>query len=234
MSYKMTGKILTDLVMTILLLLLMARQITGDSAHEWLGAAMFVLWVLHHVFNFRWYTHLLPGKAEPLKKLYPPARIVRIIVNFLLLLSMLGTMISGVILSREVFAFLPISGGIALARPMHVLCAFWGFVLMAVHLGLHWSMVLAMFRRIRGPVSSKFLKIALPVAGGAVAVYGLYAFIKNRFLSYMLLTSSFVFFDFERPLLLFFTEYIGIMGLFVFLAYYGSRIFRRPKSRTKS
>ena len=115
MSYKMTGKILTDLVMTILLLLLMARQITGDSAHEWLGAAMFVLWVLHHVFNFRWYTHLLPGKAEPLKKLYPPARIVRIIVNFLLLLSMLGTMISGVILSREVFDFLPISGGIALA-----------------------------------------------------------------------------------------------------------------------
>ena len=136
------------------LLFLMARQLTGDSAHEWLGAGM--------------------------------------------LISMLGLMVSGIILSREVFAFLPISGGIALARPLHVLSAFWGYVLMVLHLGLHWNMILSMGCKAVGPVSSKPLRILLRIAAALVAVYGLYAFLKNQFLSYMFLMFSFVFFDFEN------------------------------------
>ena len=45
----------------------------------------------------------------------------------------------------------------------------------------------------------------------SIALYGLYAFIKNQLLSYLFLTTSFVFFDFERPAVLFFTEYLAIM-----------------------
>lgn len=43
----MIGKIAVDLAMTVLLLLLMAKQLTGDVAHEWLGAGMFVFWIAH-------------------------------------------------------------------------------------------------------------------------------------------------------------------------------------------
>ncbi len=43
MKPKMICKIAIDFIMTVLLLLLMARQITGDSAHEWLGMGLFVL-----------------------------------------------------------------------------------------------------------------------------------------------------------------------------------------------
>ena len=43
MKPKMIGKIAVDLAMTVLLLLLMAKQLTGDVAHEWLGAGTFVL-----------------------------------------------------------------------------------------------------------------------------------------------------------------------------------------------
>lgn len=94
---------------------------------------------------------------------------------------------------------------------------------MAFHLGLHWNMILGMIRKVFGPIQSKPQKIALRLAGTAVTVYGLYAFIKNNFLSYMFLTSTFVFFDFERPIPLFFTEYLAIMGLFIFLAHYGTK-----------
>ncbi|BCZ27457.1 membrane protein [Claveliimonas bilis] len=216
MNPKMIVKISVDFVMTILLLFLMGRQITGESAHEWLGAGIFILWIIHHILNFKWHRHLAKGK-------YTPFRVIQVVVNLLLLLAMIGTMVSAVILSREVFAFLPISGGIALARPMHILCVFWAFVLMALHLGLHWNMILGMIRKACGPVSSKPVKGILRVAGAVIAVYGLYAFVKNQFLSYMFLTAHFVFFDFERPLPLFFTEYIAIMGLFVFLAHYGAK-----------
>lgn len=149
-----------------------------------------------------------------------PTRILQTVINFAVLISMFGLAVSGIILSREVFAFLPISGGIALARTIHILSAFWGFVAMALHLGLHWNMVLGVVRKAAGSAASKRTRIILRVLAALIAGYGLYAFLKNRFLSYMFLTSSFVFFDFERPVPLFFTEYIAIMGLFIFLAHY--------------
>jgi len=161
-------------------------------------------------------------------------RILQTVINFSVLLSMFGLMMSGIILSREVFAFLPLSGGIALARPLHVISAFWGFVLMAVHLGLHWNMILGMVRKAAGPVASKPLRILLHIAAALVAGYGFYAFLKNQFLSYMFLKSSFVFFDFERPVLLFVTEYIAVMGLFIFLAHYTSKGIQRLNGRRKN
>lgn len=226
MKKKMICKIVVDVIMTVLLLFLMARQITGDSAHEWLGAGMFVLWIAHHILNRNWYRHLFKGK-------YTPVRILQTVTNFAVLLSMFGLMISGVVLSREVFAFLPISGGIALARTLHILSAFWGFVLMALHLGLHWNIILNMVRKAAGGVVSKPMRISLRIAAGLIAGYGLYAFLKNQFLSYMFLTASFVYFDYEQPVLLFFTDYIAIMGLFVFLAHYISKGIQRLTGKRK-
>lgn len=213
MKKQFICKIVIDLAMTVLLLFLMARQITGDAAHEWLGTGMLVLWIAHHMLNRKWYGHLFKGK-------YTPMRMLQTVANFAVLLSALGLMVSGIILSREVFAFLPISGGIAVARPLHVLSAFWGFAGMAFHLGLHWNMVLAMARNAAGKETPKMLRMILRITAVLVAGYGLYAFIKNQFLSYMFLASSFVFFDFERPVPLFFAEHIAIMGLMIFLAHY--------------
>lgn len=220
MKPKMIIRLSIDLAMTVLLLLLMARQLTGEAAHEWLGAGMFELWILHHILNFKWYSHIGKGK-------YTPPRMFQLAVNLLLFISMAGMMISAVILSREVFRFLPISGGISLARSMHILCAFWSFVLMALHLGLHWNMILGHIGRAAGLVLPRPARTALGIAGAAAAVYGLYAFLKNQLLSYLFLTSHFVYFDFERPVILFAAEYMAIMELFVFAGHYGMKALKR-------
>ena len=47
MKRKMKLQIGTDCTMTVLLLILMAKQL-AETAHEWLGAGMFVLWMFHH------------------------------------------------------------------------------------------------------------------------------------------------------------------------------------------
>ena len=226
MKKKFICRIVIDLLMTILLLVLMARQLTGDSAHEWLGAGMFVLWIFHHILNRNWYSHLIKGK-------YTASRIIQTVVDILVLLSMLALMVSGIILSREVFAFLPISKGIAFARSLHVFSAFWGFALMALHLGLHWNMILGMVRKAAGSVLPGQTQVVLRMIAVLIAGYGLYAFIKNQFLSYMFMLSDFVFFDYDRPVLLFFAEYIAIMGLFVFLAHYTFRGIQRLAGRRK-
>ena len=224
MKKKFICKIVIDMAMTVLLLFLMARQITGDLAHEWLGAGMFVLWIAHHILNRGWYSHLFKGK-------YGPVRILRLIINIALLFSMLGLMVSGVILSRTVFAFLPISGGVAFARSLHVVSAFWGFVLMAFHLGLHWNMILGMLQNAVGAAVPKPLRFLLRIGAVLIAGYGAYAFIKNQIFSYLFLTTPFVFFDFEKPVGLFFAEYMAIMGLFVFLAHYISKGVQGLKGR---
>ena len=187
---------------------------------------MFILWITHHILNLKWHGHLFKGK-------YTLFRVVQAVVNLLLFLSMMGTMVSAVILSREVFAFLSISGGIAIVRQMHLLCAFWNFVLMSLHLGLHWNMILGMVRKSLGPIQMKFKRAALLVVGALIAVYGLYAFIKNQIPSYLSMQSSFIYFDFERPMPLFFAEYIAMMGFFVFMAHAGSKWVQRRTSRKK-
>ena len=98
MRRKQIARLGLDLAMTVLLLLLMTRQITGEDAHEWLGAAMFVLWLLHHLLNRRWYGSLFKGK-------HGPARLLQTTVDILLLAAMAGLIISGVMLSRTEFAF---------------------------------------------------------------------------------------------------------------------------------
>ncbi|HJD22181.1 MAG TPA: DUF4405 domain-containing protein [Candidatus Gemmiger faecigallinarum] len=217
------ARMAVDLAMTVLLLLLMARQITGDDAHEWLGAAMFVLWLLHHLLNRRWYAGLAKGA-------WTPMRAVQLACNLLLLAAMLGVMVSGVILSRQVFGFLGISGGRAMAQPVHICCSFWAFVLMALHLGLHWNMVLGMARKAAGPLPRPAAAV-LRLAGVAAALYGVYAFVRNQIPSYLFLTTHFVFFDYERPAALFFADYLAMLALFVLLAHRLTRLLQAAAHR---
>ena len=87
-----------DLAMTVLLLCQMAWLLIGETTHEWTGTAMFLLFIVHHVLNRRWYGGLFKGK-------HGPARLLQITVDILLLAAMAGLIISGVMLSRTVFAF---------------------------------------------------------------------------------------------------------------------------------
>lgn len=211
----MKGKILIDICMTIILLLLMSYSMVGDAAHEWLGIGMFVLLVLHHILNIKWWCSIIKGK-------YTTFRILQTVLVIAVLLSMAGSMTSGVILSRHALAFLPLHASMSFARKLHMVCAYWGFILMSLHLGIHWSIITGitqkLIRKHSQPLQWTLRIIAILVAG-----YGIYAFIKREILSYMFLEIQFVFFDFEEPLLLFIFDYIAVMGLFVFAGYYISK-----------
>ena len=212
-------KIIVDIAMTILLMLLMAFELVGRSAHEWIGLGMFLLFILHHVLNRRWSRNLFLGR-------YTPARILQTACAALVLLSMLGSLISAVPISRVVFSFLPISGGLSFGRTLHMLSAYWGFVLLSFHLGLHWNMLLAMIKKAcpslttAGPFSAGMRSFLLRAVGIVIALYGVFAFFRRTIPDYLFLRSHFVFFDFEEPRIFFFLDYLAIMGLFIFIGHY--------------
>ena len=65
MKPKAKVKIAVDVLMTLGMLFLMGYQFWGDVAHEWAGAGMFVLFILHHALNGGWYKSLFRGKYTP-------------------------------------------------------------------------------------------------------------------------------------------------------------------------
>ena len=114
------------------------------------------------------------------------------------------------------------------ARLTHMAASHWGFVLMALHLGLHWGMFLGMARKtlkLRQP--SRVRKILLPVLGTGIAIYGLIVFIQRDLLTYMFLQTEFVFLDFGESIPLFYLDYLAMMGAFIFLAYYISMLLKK-------
>lgn len=225
MKPKMILKLAVDFAMTAALLLLMAYELVGQAAHEWIGIGMLVLFISHHVLNRNWAGNILKGK-------YNAVRIIQTGVVLLILCAMAGSMISGVILSRHALVFLPIKGRRSFARNLHMISAYWGFVLMSVHLGFHWSMMTGMVKKLF-PKSSSVRKWAGRILALIVAGYGIYAFVKRDIGDYMMLRSHFVFFDYDEPLIFFFLDYIAVMGLFIFMGNYACAGFRMPGRERK-
>lgn len=225
MKPKQALKITVDMAMTAVLLLLMTYERIGQAAHEWLGIGMFVLFVLHHILNGKWCKALLKGK-------YTVLRVFQTTLVVAVLFCMLGSMVSGVMLSRYAFAFLPINAGRSFARMLHMLSAYWGFVFMSLHLGFHWGMMMGIAKKpFKKP--SVIRKWILRTAAILIAGYGIHAFIQRDIGSYMLLKNLFAFFDFEEPILLFMLDYIAVMGLFVTISYYFSFYLKKVKKQKK-
>lgn len=220
MKPKAILKIVIDILMTLALLFLMGYQFWGDAAHEWAGTGMFLLFIAHHILNAGWYKNLFHGK-------HSPARIFQLVIDLLVFLSMVGLMISGIMLSNHVFAFLNLHGGMSFARLLHMAAAYWGFVLMALHLGLHWGMFMGIAKKMmKQKQPSRVRKALLPIFSAGIAVYGLIEFIRRDLLTYMLVRTQFVFLDFSEPVPLFYLDYLAMMGTFIFLAYYTSKLLR--------
>ena len=100
MKPKLIIKLAVDVLMTLAMLFLMGYHFWGEILHEWVGAGMFLLFILHHILNGYCYKSLF-------KRKYNALRILTLCIDLLVLISMMSQMYSGVLMSRYVFDFLP-------------------------------------------------------------------------------------------------------------------------------
>lgn len=215
MPKKVVVKRIVDFIMTFLLLFLMGYQFWGQLAHEWAGVIMFVCFILHHILNRNWYTSLKKGKCTS-------TRVIWIILNILLFAAMIGLMISGIMLSRHAFAFLSIKGSMSFARRLHMVSAYWGFLLMALHIGFHWVML---WNPIKAKIKNSRLLFLLKTAGWVFAVYGIYVFVKRNLIQYLFLKTEFVFMDFSESKVLFYLDYLSMIAMFILAATLIKKVF---------
>jgi hypothetical protein len=216
------ARIIIDLAMTILLLCAYAYRIIGDIAHEWIGISVFILFIAHNIVNWRWYKNIFKGK-------YTLRRIIITIVNIIIAFTMTTLIVTGLMHSRTVLAFLRLPGGMAL-RLIHTTAAYWGLPLIGIHLGLHWGMVMNGMRKITGITGEYHVRaiIARTIAF-LFAVFGVWSSFDRDMFSKLFLGFSFDYWDGERPAIVFFAAMLSIMAVYVFATYYVFKILTRPQ-----
>lgn len=212
-----TFKKTIDTLMTIILLCLMAYQITGEALHEWLGTSMTVLVILHNFLNYKWYATLFKGK-------YNAYRIVTVVFNILLFVSIMLTAICGMAISTHALPFLYGILPISFARQFHLAMSFWSFILMGFHLGLH---IPALFSALK--LNAKIKKTII-VIFICISAFGFWYFINSQITEYIFFKTPFAFFDYNKSNLLVFFENFSIL---IFFASMGTTIAILLKPRKK-
>ncbi|KIR03644.1 hypothetical protein P261_02459 [Lachnospiraceae bacterium TWA4] len=215
-------RIIVDVLMTILMPLLMAYSLVGEVLHEWFGITIFILFIVHHILNYQWIKNIFRGK-------YNAVRTANLIVNSALLIFMLLQPITGIMMSKHLFAFLDFGNSISFARSAHMTVSYWGFVLMSIHLGFHMDQMLSMMgkKSSRNKDKTETCRWSSYAVQIALLLYGVHAFIKRGFTDYLLMKVMFAFYDFSESVVWFLIDYVAVMIMFAVAGYYLMKLIRR-------
>ncbi len=205
-----------DIAMTVLLLCLMAYQVTGEMAHEWIGMGMTVLIIIHQILNRKWYGALFKGK-------YRPYRILSTTLNILLLLSFLLTAFCGMSMSGYAVPFLYGMAPVSFVRRTHLSMSHWSFVLMGLHLGMHIPMMTA---GLKWKGRTKTILAGLFTCIGGI---GLYLFLRNGMPDYLFFRVPFAFLDYEKAGWLVFLENLLMLSFWALIGNLAAIILRKRK-----
>lgn len=209
--------------MTALILIAMAYYITGNMIHEVVGVVVLVLFIVHNFLNRRWYKAILKGK-------YNVRRILQLGINILFLVTMVLMMTSAVLISSDLFPFFPINNDMML-RQIHVQTAYWGFVIIAVHIGLSWGMIINSIRRMTGiNGTSRIGTIALRILAVLIVPYGVHSSLEGDMGSKLFIYSPFGWFN-DDSTISFLIEHLSIMEIYIAGTHYALKFIQRQEQR---
>ena len=197
-------KRIVDAVLTVLLLFLMAYQVTSDVLHEWLGICMTVTLILHHILNRKWYKSVFKGK-------YTSYRITMTAVNTFMLAAIALTALSGMAMSGHAVPFMYGFINVMKARTLHIAMSYWSFILMGIHIGLH---IKAMTAKLPDKGKIVFNAILTGVSG-----VGLWLFLKSGIINYITFQTHFAFLDYTTVKWLIILQNLAMLLFFVLVGY---------------
>ena len=223
MNRLMVIRLGVDLSMTVLMVVAMAYQVTGNMIHELVGTALLGLFILHNIFNRKWYKAIFSGK-------YNVRRILGVVVNFLFLISVAVILISSAPISADVFPFLSSSYDMTW-RQIHVLTSYWGFIFMAVHIGLSWGMIINAVRKMAGiKHASRIRTIALRVLAVVIVVYGVQTSFERGIGEKLTIYNPFGW-GYDDSAVRFLIDYLSIMGIYISGTHYAVKFIQKPNKR---
>jgi hypothetical protein len=214
-----------DLTAASLLLIGLAYWWLGNIVHEVAGTAMFLLLVVHNLFNRRWY--------GTVRRTREPRGLINTGVTFLLLVGMLALLVTSVLISNTLAGFLPSWDGFT-ARQIHTFAGYWVLVIVSIHLGLRWPMVMGIARSLLGisrPSMTRTFVLRALAAG--IAIHGIWSSFALGIGTKLTMQVTLDWWNFEESVAGFFIHCLAIAGLYMFLTYYTMDWIQQRKRRMR-
>jgi hypothetical protein len=217
-------RLVLDVAAAAALFAALAYYWLDNTAHELIGTGMFLLLLAHNVFHRRWF-------GTTAKKARDPAGRLNLSLTLLLLIAMLVLLASSLLISRTVFSVVALEDGVT-ARQVHKLAANWVVLLVSIHIGLRWTIVMAALRRAFGVnTSSRARTAVLRVLALGLALHGVQASFEMLVGSKLLLLPVLDMWDFNESTPRFFLNYLSIAGLYAALTHYAMQWIQRLRRR---
>lgn len=225
MNRKILFRLVNDLVMTFLMLMAMAYYITGNMVHEVVGVVVLLLFILHNFLNRHWYKSILKGKHNL-------RRILQIGINLLFFVVMVVMMLSAVLISSKLFPFIPINNDMIL-RQIHVQSAYWGFIIMAVHIGFSWEIIINSVRRMTGITgTSRIRTIVLRILALFIVAYGVQSSFEGEMGSKLFIYNPFGW-SYDDSTFRFLINHLSIMGIYVCGTHYTLKFIHKQEKQSE-
>jgi Domain of unknown function (DUF4405) len=207
------------------MLMAMAYYITGNMVHEVVGVVVLLLFIVHNFLNRRWYRAIFKGKHNL-------RRILQIGINLLFLVVMVVMMMSAVLISSELFAFIPIKNDMIL-RKIHVQTAYWGYIIMAVHIGFSWEIIINSVRRMTGITgTSRIRTITLRILALLIVAYGVQSSFEGEMGSKLFIYNPFGW-SYSDSTFRFLIDHLSIMGIYVCGTHYTLKFIHKQEKQSE-
>jgi hypothetical protein len=190
---------------------------------------MFLLLIAHNVFNRRWWGGIPRMQREP-------RSLFNIAVTVALLIAMLALLVTSVLISNALSPFLPPWGGFTV-RQIHTLAAYWVLVVVAIHLGLRWPMLMGLARNLSGIRKPSGLRtLALRMIALGIALCGVWSAAALGLSGKLFMQMTLDWWNFEEAVVGFFLHCMAAAGLVMVVTYYGLRLVQSalPAKRRRS
>ena len=229
MKIRKIFKIITDILMFADFIFLMSHEVVRNlSAHGIFGAALFALFVLHHILNGGFYRSLNRGK-------YNSVRILLSATVWLLFVLMILMAFSSVMMSGAVFAFSSISMT-SWSRPLHTFSCSWGFLVMGFHLGLHLHGKLKKLETAANAKKSENKKksacfIILQIMWIFIFALGIFCIVHSQLYVYLFWQNAW---KLSAPnLFVCVGEYLGMTAGMIVLSHFAMKLFSAKKHQPR-
>lgn len=219
------GRNILNLIMVILFLVMMNYRFIGNTPHEITGIVLLALFILHNGLNIRWYKNFLKGR-QSLRYLLPT------IVNCLFIFAMFTTIISGFLISHTVLPSLALRGTNTIwVHNLHQGSAYASFIFMAVHLGMHWDVLIIRAKRwLRIDGAGVSYSIVSGITSVLVIGYGIYASFINHIGTMLLMQHAFGGWGAAPSASKFFVDHLAIIGCYSGITFYLMNLLQQRKN----
>jgi hypothetical protein len=206
-------RLVLDFAAAGLLLFAFAYFWQGNTAHELAGISMFLLIAVHNVFHRRWFAALPKGPRER-------RGMFNFALTFVLLSGMLALLGTSLVISETLFAGLRLADDF-MVRQIHAGIAYWLLVIVAIHLGLRWPLLMTVTSKLLGIKESNLIRtVLLRLIAIGIAVQGVSSVVALNLRSRLLFQMSLDWWNFEESVVGFFGHCVAFAGLCMFLTHY--------------